>query len=102
MTDTTSAGVAKVGGQRFGCCCQVEVGEMTPQLLADRVFARRPSRRSATNSLGISTSAIHTADRLTTVGLVVLHTHTLGAHWRYWRSISGNSKVKPRIRRRFG
>ena len=79
MTDTTSAGLVKVGGQRFGCCCQVEVGEMTPQLLADRVFARRPSRRSATNSLGISTSAIHTADRLTTVGLVGLPLAPWGA-----------------------
>ena len=78
MTDTTSAGLAKVGRQRFGCCCQVEVGEMTPQLLADTAFARRPSRRSATNSLGISTSAIHTADRLTTVGLAELPPTPLG------------------------
>ena len=79
MTDTTSAGLVRVGRQRFGCCCQVEVVEMTPQLLADRVFARRPSRRSATNSLGISTSAIHTADRLTTVGLVGLPLAPWGA-----------------------
>ena len=79
MTGTTSAGLVRVGGQPFGCCCQVGVVEMTPQLLADRVFARRPSRRSATNSLGISTSAIHTADRLTTVGLVGLPLAPWGA-----------------------
>ena len=72
MTDTTSAGLAKEGGQRFGCCYQIEVDEMPPQLLVDKGSARRPSRWSATNSLGSSTLAIHTADRLTTVGLVGL------------------------------
>ena len=39
------AGCLEVGGQRLGCGCQFQVGEMAPQLLVDGVFAHRRLRR---------------------------------------------------------
>ena len=44
VTDIAVAGCFEPAGQRLGCGRQFQVGEMTPQLLVDRVWAHRRPR----------------------------------------------------------